>query len=400
MEAKRSYSLTNKQARQFLLLKQGLLGDYRFIGEEGVCDYIRQAGCIQFDPIDVCGKNADLVLQSRVKGFTKEMLYQLLYKDRRLIDYFDKNMSIFSVDDWKYFSRHREHYAKATRSREVVDSVADDIINFIKAKGFASSKDIPLKNKVDWSWSPTTLSRAALETLYFRGDLILHHKKGTIKYYARAKECIAPEILNAPDPNTTTEQLLDWWILRRIGAVGLLWDKPSDALLGIDGLKAQGRSNTFKRLYNDGKLIRVEIEGIKEAFYCLVQDKNLLGMVLENREFYKRTELLAPLDNFLWDRRLIAKIFGFEYKWEIYTPIAQRKFGYYVLPILHGEGLIGRIEVINNKKEKSLVVKNLWLEAGAEDVSHYMADFHTCLDRFKSFNDCDRIIIECDSLRV
>ena len=91
--------LTKKQAREFILLKQGLMGKYKFIQEKGVCEYIKQVGCIQFDPIDVCGKNAELVLQSRVEGFSKEMLYKLLYKDRELVDYFDKNMSIFLVDD-------------------------------------------------------------------------------------------------------------------------------------------------------------------------------------------------------------------------------------------------------------------------------------------------------------
>lgn len=86
-------NLTKKEARQFILLKQGLLGDYRFEGKQGVLDYVGQAGCIQFDPIDVCGKNAEIVLQSRIKKFKKSMLYELLYKDRQLIDYFDKNLA-------------------------------------------------------------------------------------------------------------------------------------------------------------------------------------------------------------------------------------------------------------------------------------------------------------------
>ena len=88
-------SICLRQARQFILLKQGLLGRYRFAGKQGALEYIRQAGCIQFDPVDICGKNAELTLQSRVKGFTKSMLDTLLYKDRALIDYPDKQLSIF-----------------------------------------------------------------------------------------------------------------------------------------------------------------------------------------------------------------------------------------------------------------------------------------------------------------
>ena len=173
---------TNKQARHFILLKQGLIGDYKFTEEQGICDYIKQAGCIQFDPIDVCGKNSELVLQSRVEGFSKDMLYKLLYIDRKLVDYFDKNMSIFSIDDWKYFSKQRINYGQNIRSKDQIDAVREEIKEIIREKNFVSSKDINFNKQVDWYWSPTTLSRAVLETLYFGGELIIHHKKGAIKY--------------------------------------------------------------------------------------------------------------------------------------------------------------------------------------------------------------------------
>ena len=79
-------TVTKNQARQFILLKQGLLGDYRFIRKDGAYQFVRQAGCIQFDPVDVCGRNAELTLQSRVKGFRRKMLNDLLYRDRLLVD--------------------------------------------------------------------------------------------------------------------------------------------------------------------------------------------------------------------------------------------------------------------------------------------------------------------------
>ena len=73
--------ITREQAGRFMLLKQGLLGSYRFYGKEGALQYVRQAGCIQYDPVDVCGKNAELTLQSRVKGFQKQTLQELLYSN-------------------------------------------------------------------------------------------------------------------------------------------------------------------------------------------------------------------------------------------------------------------------------------------------------------------------------
>ena len=100
--------LTKEQAREFILAKQGLSGNYRFAGKEGAYAYIRQAGCIQYDPVDVCGRNAELTLQSRVKNFQKNMLAELLYRDRLLVDYADKELSIWPAEDWPYFSRYRE----------------------------------------------------------------------------------------------------------------------------------------------------------------------------------------------------------------------------------------------------------------------------------------------------
>ncbi len=118
-------TLTNRQARQFILRKQGLLGTYRFQGKQGALQYVRQAGCIQFDPVDVCGKNAELVLQSRVKGFTKGMLYELLYEDRRLVDYPDKNLSIWPVEDWPYFERYRRAAREGGRRFEGLDQLEE-----------------------------------------------------------------------------------------------------------------------------------------------------------------------------------------------------------------------------------------------------------------------------------
>ena len=101
-------TITREAARQFILSRQGLLGIHRFTGKDGAFRYICQAGCIQYDPVDVCGKNAELTLQSRVKGFTRDMLAQLLYQDRLLVDYADKELSIFPARDWPYFSGYRE----------------------------------------------------------------------------------------------------------------------------------------------------------------------------------------------------------------------------------------------------------------------------------------------------
>jgi uncharacterized protein len=381
--------LTKDQARNFLLFKQGLIGEYQFQGKEGVFDFIRQAGCIQYDPIDICGKNAELVLQSRVPGFNKTMLDTLLYQDRNLVDYYDKNMSIFAVDDWPYFSRSRTGHQLGGNSFDKVNAVADEVKRIISERKFACSQDLHLKERVDWSWSPTTLSRAALETLYFRGELIIHHKKGAVKYYALAGDFLDAAVLQAPDPHPSDEDFTKWRVMRRIGAVGLLWNKPSDAFLGISGLKGGSRQTVFSALLAEEKIRECAVEGIADKLYLRSEDELLLRTVLTTPAFKKRLEFIAPLDNLLWDRKLIRRVFDFDYKWEIYTPVEQRKYGYYVLPVLYGNLIVGRIEFAVDKKAKRLQVQNLWKEDHFEPDREFNDALEARLFQFAQFNQCN-----------
>lgn len=364
-------------------MKQGLYGPYKFAGRDGILQYIRQAGCIQFDPIDICGKNPELVLQSRVKGFKKHHLYDLLYKDRLLFDYFDKVMSIIPIEDWPYFSYTREHYKNGGRGKETVDEISSHIFKIIEEKGPVSSSDIGFDDKVSWHWGPTKLARAALESLYFRGDLIIHHKKNTRKFYDLAHRHLSSETIEKQNPLESRGQFTDWRLLRRINAVGMLWNRPGDAFIGMGGFKAAERNGSFGRLLETGKITEVNVDDIK---YPLYMDSRDSGLLKESSQSHSdtRTEFIAPLDNMLWDRRLIKELFDFEYKWEIYTPAKDRKYGYYVLPLLHGGKFAGRVEIKKNSFSGSMEIANLWLEPGTRETKK----LHIALTRrMKSFNE-------------
>ncbi len=391
-------TLTKQQARYFMLRKHGLIGEHRFLGKEGILEYIRQVGGIQFDPIDVCGKNAELVLQSRILGFTKQMLYEQLYEDRKLIDYFDKCLCILPVEDWPYLERIRKGYREWGKGRDEVDRIAPEIKEIIRRQGPVSSKDIGFQEKVDWYWSSSKLSRVALESLYFRGDLVIHHKKGTNKYYALAEDHLPKELLEAEEPYLRELDHLKWRIRRRIAAVGLLWNKPSDAWINIWNLKAKERQEAFRELLEEGKIFPVTIEGCKDTFYYVSEDQWLIQEIMYS-EYKSRTELLAPLDCILWDRKLIKELFDFDYKWEIYTPEADRKYGYYVLPVLMGDRLVARVEVVALSKIKSLTIKNIWLEPGIRPSKKLYSELDRCFKRFMKFHGCKEIVYETAAVR-
>ena len=386
------YTLTNRQARRFLLLRHGLFGAYRFIGAEGALQFIRQCGSIQYDPVDLCGKNAELTLQSRVKNFKKEMLTDLLYHSRALFDYPDKCLSIIPVEDWPYFGRYRKA-ARLRGTEPQISVLCEQTLQYIAKNGAVDSDSLPLDGDVRWKsaihWSNSTkAARAALEQLYSTGELIIHHRSGSRKSYDLAGNHLPQALLSAADPLPDDADHLAWRVLRRIGAVGLLPNTASDAWLNIDGLKAAQRNVCFERLLNEKRIIRVKVDGFHAPLYCLSEDEPLLLEATSDTAFSPRCEFLAPLDCFLWDRKLIRALFGFDYTWEVYTPPEKRKFGAYVLPILWGERLIGRIEPVADRKNGVLKIKNVWLEPDFVPSAAFKKAFRTALTRLAHFNDC------------
>lgn len=396
-------TITIQQARQFILSKQGLIGQHRFIGKDGAYAYVCQAGCIQFDPVDVCGKNAELTLQSRVKNFKKTMLYDLLYKDRKLVDYADKELSIWPARDWPYFSSYRERSKKLGRTFKGLRKLEKKALEYIEANGPVSSDSLPIEGEIFWHssmhWSgnwdkKSQAARSVLEQLYTDGELIIHHKKGSRKYYDIAEKYLPKEILEADNPCKNEDEFLCWRVLRRIGAIGLLWDKNSTAFLGLD-INAAKRKKALETLTEEGKISPVVVEGIKQPFYYRTDDSELMRDVLEGTADLKpRMSFIAPLDPLMWDKSLVLALWGYQYSWEIYTPATKRRYGYYTLPILFGDRFVGRIEAVPDRKTGVLVVRNVWWEDGIRRTKKLYSTLEQTLKKFAKFNDCKEIEYE------
>jgi uncharacterized protein YcaQ len=391
-------TITKQQAIQFILAKQGLIGSYLFAGKAGAYDYIRQAGCIQFDPVDVCGKNAELTLQSRVKGFKKSMLWELLYEDRKLVDYVDKELSIWPAQDWPYFASYRERSLRMSDTFEGLQELKEEAVSFIREHGPVCSDTLPIEGEIYWHssmhWSgnwqkKSQAARSVLEQLYTDGELIIHHKKGSRKYYDLAEKYLPETLLKADNPCKDELDFISWRVLRRIGAVGLLWDKSSTAFLGID-LKADLRKRVLSDLSADKKIGSVMVEGIKVPFYYRIEDEALMQEILAGTADLKpRMSFIAPLDPLMWDKALILALWDFRYSWEIYTPAVKRKYGYYTLPIIFGDRFVGRIEAVPDRKEGILQVKGLWWEPGVRQTKALNRELERTLSRFAKFNDCE-----------
>jgi uncharacterized protein YcaQ len=376
-------TLTKAQARLFILAHQNLWPPHSLESKADILDHVRRVGCIQFDPLNIVGRNPELVLQARVAGFRPAMLQELLYEDRKLVDALDKNMAIYCVEDWPYFRRRREgakrYYGDSSRP---ATAILPQVRQAIEERGPLSSLDLDFDQTVDWSWSPTRVARAALESMYAWGELIVHHKVNTRKVYDFASRHIPEALLSAPDPNPTEEQFHNWYVLRRIGSIGLIWNRAGDAWLGMQRIKSKQRTAALARLLEKGQVMEVRVPDIEQSLYLRSEDRATLERALDSDDLPPRAAILAPLDNLLWDRRFVEALFGFYYIWEVYKPVAERRYGYYVLPILYGDQFVARFEPGRDKESGAVMIKNWWWEPGVNQSEAMRADLRRCFQRF------------------
>ncbi|MCJ7716773.1 MAG: winged helix DNA-binding domain-containing protein [Anaerolineales bacterium] len=385
------HTISKQTARRLVLTCQGLYPPRSLKGKAGVKKFMDRVRTIQFDPINVVGRNPDLVLQSRVQDFRPQMLDELLYKDRRLVDNWDKMASLSLVEDWPYFSRYRARMQDIFGvPSEVVMSLAPTVLGQIRQEGPQCSLDFKQDEKTDWSWGPTRVSRATLEGLFKMGHLGVHHRVNNRRYFDLVENLFPKDILDTTDPNETLEDYQTWHLLRRITSLGLAHPNAGEQWGGMIGLKSPQRRQIVKQSVERGDLLELEIEEQPgDIFYLGRKDKSLMNNV-QKADPIQEAAFIAPLDNLLWDRKTLERIFDFSYMWEVYKPKKKREYGYYVLPVLYGDHFIARLDPEFDKKSRILTIKNWWWEKDISPDKDMKKALQRCLEDFLVYLDANR----------
>lgn len=381
--------LRKSEARRFLLAHQRLLPPHQLHGKAGILEFTQHIGCIQFDPIDVVGRNPDLVLQSRLRDHRPRLLEQLLYQERRLLDGWDKVASIYRTSDWPYFERHRARMRRRYGSADEWPArLAEEVVERVRREGPLSSTDFSHDQMATGSWGqPTRVVRQVINGLYAMGKLGVSLRIGTRRAFDLIERLIPAEVLAGDDPHPADPDYQDWHVLRRIRSMGLANPSVTELWLGMTGVRAVERREALARLTERGAVVPVQVERVPRGLVMAAQDRGTLEAVRSGAGGRPRAAFLAPLDNLVWDRQLLEWLFDFEYRWEVYTPAAKRRYGYYVLPVLYGERLIGRIEPAFDRKSGMLTVRNWWWEPGVRASQAMQSALRVCLRRFLRYLD-------------
>ncbi len=342
-------------------------------------------GSLQFDPLEVAGRNHDLTLLARVAGYRRAWTDGLLYESRDLFEAYNKQLSLLPTTElpWFRMSWDRRRAAHEGGTFDAHAPLVEELLERIRAHGPLSSTDVEPRASIDWYWRPTNQVRAILEALGEAGILGISRREGNRRIYDLAERLFPAELLarRPPEDEQRRHKLLSRY--RGNGLLGATGESTIWAGLGEAAVRYAARD----RLIEDGTIVAVDVEGFRGPRFVLRDELPTLDRAAAEVEAEGATDgpsdgwrtgrpggvdpgvaFLAPLDPLAWDRDLLLRLWGFDYRWEVYVPAAKRRWGYYVLPLLYGDRFVGRIEPRIDRRTGTLRIRGLWWEDGFDPL--------------------------------
>jgi uncharacterized protein len=389
-------------ARRFLAIRHFLAPPRSLpAGPASVMTVLDRFGSLQFDPIDVAGRNHDLVLLARIGGYRREWTDALLYRDRVLYETYNKGLSLVPTAELPYYritwDRNREEHDGTTFDEHA--PLVEELMKRIYTTGPMSSTDIEPRAAIDWFWRPTNQVRAVLEALAIAGVLGLARREGNRRVYDLVERLFPAELLAE---RRTVEEQHRHKLLSRYRAHGLLGTTgQAEVWLGT-GPMAADRPRWRRDLLDAGAITPIEVEGVKGVRFVVSSELSLLDRAEREIETGlppngepPGVSFLAPLDPLVWDRQLLRSLFDFDYVWEVYVPAARRRWGYYVLPVWFGDRFVARIELRIDRRADALVVLGLWWEEGFEPMTvvGFVDAIADALEKHRRFGDVKSVLL-------
>lgn len=305
--------------------------------QQGAFERLRS---IQFDPLAPVGCNHDLVLQARVLGYKAGGWEKLAYKDRVIYDGWDKMASLVPFEGWP-LRRVIYHVHRRAFEKKIFDDhkdAVDTILKEITDHGPMMPKDFDFQlRKDEWkgSWFGPSVTKQTLRALWHSGLIMTSGRKNGQHIYDLTERVVPKSLMDTPileDSDAKREIALD-----RHRAMGILRPAAGPEVWSYS-VMYYDKKQLISELAQRGDIVPVDVDGMKAhatpAFLS----------ILDQPAIEPRVVFVAPLDQFMWDRKMVAHVFEFDYVWEVYVPEAKRRWGYYILPVLFGDELVARTE--------------------------------------------------------
>ncbi len=394
--------IDNKQVRQLWLAGQGLGGapTGKLSGPEGVMAIIRALGFVQLDTIQNVTRAHHHILWSRNQNYREPMLDQLLGTHRQVFEHFTHDASVLPVEYYPYWKRQLARMDAQVRRQKWYRSglrKADltAIIDRIRAEGPLCTRafDTKVKGKKEmWARPP---HKKALDAMWYSGELATSHRENFTKFYDLAERVIAPEHYGTDHSDTDQIDWLCRGALERLsfgtlGDIQRFWDAVSAP--EVKAWAATAAKNTTDHL------MPVELQGADGSWSPAFAAPDIAARMAALSASSSRLRIINPFDPAVRDRARLMRLFGFEYRNEMFVPAKDRRWGYYVYPLLEGDRFVGRMEAKADRKKGTVTVTGLWREERVKWTDARQQKLAAELARFGRLIGADRVEWACSPI--
>jgi uncharacterized protein YcaQ len=359
-------------ARRLTISRQRLAGPIPPApGPEEIMGVATDLASLQLDPISVVARSHQLVLWSRLGRYDLADLDALLWRDRRLFEYWTTAAAIVCTEDYPIHSLLMRRYP-SERHAQLRTWLAENqalrrsILRQLRVSGPLPTRAIEDRSATDWKSSGWTAGRNVdrmLDLLWTQGRILVAGRQGQQRVWDLAERCLPPW---APTRRPPEREVVRLATQRSLRALGVATARDIDR--SFTAGRYPGLASVLAGLQRSGQVEQVRLVGNDHdrpgPWYVHTDDLPLLDR-LQSGDWQPRTTLLSPFDNLIINRERTERLFGFQFRMEIYVPKAARRYGYYVLPVLHGDRLIGRVDPALDRTTGRLVVNTIHPEPDA-----------------------------------
>ncbi|MCY1664432.1 winged helix-turn-helix domain-containing protein [Rhizobium sp. SL86] len=383
--------IDNRQARHIFLERQGLSRPpNRLLGRDGLRDLIHDLGFVQVDSIQTVERAHHQILFSRNQTYRREHLTALLEEDRSLFEHWTHDASIIPsafFPFWKHRFVRREVRIRENWGKwqgEGYDSAVEETYRRIRDHGPVMAREVKAEDHKSggwWNWHP---SKTALEFLWHTGKLAIARRENFQKVYDLAERVIPPDHFEA---EVEHDAFIDWACRSALTRLGFA---TSGEIAAFFDLVTPQEAKVWVADHR-AELTEVElqtVDGRKRPSFVFAEQ---LPSLLEAPEPPARLRVLSPFDPLLRDRDRAERLFGFNYRIEVFVPEPKRQYGYYVFPLLEGDRMVGRIDMKADRKAGALIVKRLWWEPAIRASAGRLEKLDAELERLARFSGVDRV---------
>lgn len=384
------------------LARQGLARPQtRRLDSGALTDHLERTGALQLDSINVLDRAHYLTLWSRFGPYERDDLDRWVYRDLVAYEYWGHESSILPISHLPVGMRRMRRFpTEAWTSKSWWERFSTStaskrrVLKRLREEGPLESADFDrpdpdLDEEDSLGWAIREDKRT-LKLLWHDGRVAVRDRRHFRCVYDLADR-VYPEV----DP-VRTRELEDSWLLTGLSGNGIASERHLVNYMTAPTLKAAERKQVIERNLKRGRIVKVRVEGARGPFYALPEHLDTLGDAPEPGG----TTLLSPFDSLLWQRKRAEELLDFEYRVEIYIPPDRRRYGYYVLPILHDGRLVGRLDPKLHRDRGALEIRSLHLEPGFEATTGFVAGLRDALESLAGFVGADDLRLPRDWVRT